>query len=260
MPDKDYEYRGLMASTWDLFRGDTSNWADRFFFKEIIEEYGEPVLDVGCGTGRLLIDYLAAGIEIEGVDNSPEMLALCRQKAEQAGLRAVLYEGEMEDLELPRRYRTILVPSSSFQLLVDLGAARRAINRLFAHLEPGGALVMPFMLIHKPGDPPHTTWEVSGEKHRPEDGALVRRWSRADYDLEQQLESTEDRYEVIRDGELVSFEHHRRSPATRWYTQEDARRLYQEAGFRDVLTFKEFTRQPAEPEHAIFTVLGVRPS
>jgi hypothetical protein len=40
MLEKDYEYRGLMASTWDLFRGDTSAWHDRFFFKDMIEQTG----------------------------------------------------------------------------------------------------------------------------------------------------------------------------------------------------------------------------
>jgi hypothetical protein len=150
------------------------------------------------------------------------------------------------------------VPSASFQLLTDLEAARRAMARFFAHLEPGGALAMPFLRVHKPGDPLHTPWQVTGEKVRPQDGALVRRWSRADYDLEQQLESTEDRYEVVRDGELVAFEHHRRSPATRWYTQPDAVRLFRQAGFADVQVYKEFTWQPVGEDEAIFTVVGVR--
>ena len=54
MPDPNYEYRGLIASNWDLLRGDTSEWDDRFFFLDVVRESGPPVLDVGCGTGRLL--------------------------------------------------------------------------------------------------------------------------------------------------------------------------------------------------------------
>jgi len=85
--ETDYEYNGLMALFWDLLRGDTSQWPDRFFFKEVILSSGQPALDVGCGTGRLLLDYLAEGIDIDGVDNSQEMLEICREKAGKLGLK-----------------------------------------------------------------------------------------------------------------------------------------------------------------------------
>ena len=63
MDPKSYEYTGMRASAWDLLRGDTSNWSDRFFYRDLIRHYGQPALDVGCGTGRLLLDYLAQGCE-----------------------------------------------------------------------------------------------------------------------------------------------------------------------------------------------------
>src|SRR4051794_32992248 len=84
--NQDYEYTGLVAETWVLLRGDTSGWPDRAFFQAIIRESGEPALDVGCATGRLVLDYLAEGLDADGLDVSPEMLALCRRTAAAGGL------------------------------------------------------------------------------------------------------------------------------------------------------------------------------
>lgn len=259
MDKQGYEYRGLLASTWDLLRGDTSQWPDRFFFRDIIRRYGGPVLDVGCGTGRLLLDYMMEGVDIDGVDNSPEMLALCREKAMALDLHPTLFQQSMEDLDLPRRYRVIQVPSSSFQLITEPGLARKAMERFSAHLESGGILIMPFMLLWREGDPEQTDWEQVAEVERPDDGAVVRKWSRARYDVSSQLEHTEDKYEIFLQGEVIASEYHSRSPATRWYTQRQAIELYQEANLRDIHLYREFSREPASPEDAIFSLVGIKP-
>jgi SAM-dependent methyltransferase len=232
----DYEYRGLVAQAWDLFRGDTSDWEDRHFYLEVIRTEGEPVLDVGCGTGRLLLDYLGLGIDVDGVDVSPEMLALCREKAEALGLAPTLYLQSMEELELPRRYRTILVPSSSFQLVLEPGAARRAMRRLADHLAPGGALLLPFMRVA--GD-----HEWTGERVR-EDGAVVRRRHVSRYDPETQLESTDETFELIVDGEVVAQERHVRAPATRDYTLDQVLALLDDAGLTAEHVLEGFTQEP----------------
>lgn len=259
MSGVNYEYRDLLAESWDLFRGDTSSWPDRFFYREFITEIGEPVLDVGCGTGRLLLDYMQAGVDIDGVDNSPQMLALCREKAQGLNLKPTLHQQSMEDLDLPRRYKVILVPSSSFQLLTEKKLARRAMSRFYKHLESGGALIMPFMFIWQEGAPLQTKWVPDGEVERPEDGALIRRWSRATYDISKQLEHTETRYEVSLDGEVISSEYHSRSPATCWYTQNQARELYHQAGFMDLEVYSEFSREPAQDDDTIFSMVGHKP-
>lgn len=257
----DYEYRGMLAEYWDLLRGDTSRWEDRFFFLEVIIRYGQPVLDVGCGTGRLLLDYAAQGIDLDGVDNSPEMLALLRQRADQLGLPVRVELGLMETLAQPRQYRTILVPSSSFQLVLDPAAAAQAMGRFYAHLLPGGVLAMPFMDLRTP--------EMTGETYtdpdwfvraavRPTDGATVRRSSRSTYDLVDQTESTHDRYEVILNGTVIASQEFTRSPATRWYTQAQARQLYLAAGFNQVQLLRGFTFEPAAPEDKLFTILGIK--
>ena len=88
MTTPSYEYHGLMATTWDLFRGDTSQWEDRFFYLDVVTKYGGPVLDVGCGTGRILLDFITQGVDIDGVDNSPDMLALVQGKSRENGREA----------------------------------------------------------------------------------------------------------------------------------------------------------------------------
>jgi cyclopropane fatty-acyl-phospholipid synthase-like methyltransferase len=59
---------------------------------------------VACGTGRLLIDYANEGIDIDGVDISPEMIERCRENIDRAGLKAKVYVQAMQTLDLPRRY------------------------------------------------------------------------------------------------------------------------------------------------------------
>jgi ubiquinone/menaquinone biosynthesis C-methylase UbiE len=252
----DYEYKGLMAQAWDLLRGDTSKWADRFLYLDLIARYGQPVLDVGCGTGRLLLDYMGQGVDIDGVDNSPEMLALCKEKATKLGLAPTLYEQYMEALDLPRKYRTILIPSSSLQLVIEPSAVAQAMQRLHAHLEPGGALVAPFMTLWREGDPLESESERSAT--RPEDGVVIRRVSRSRYDPATECEHTEDLYQVIAGGEVVAEELHRRSPATRSYTLVEARELFERAGFVDVRLYHEFSLEPVKWADTLFTVTGLR--
>src|SRR5688572_13666197 len=175
-----YEYYGMMAEFWDLFRGDTSTWEDRFFYLDLIKKYGQPVLDVGCGTGRILLDFMQQDVDIDGIDNSPDMLARLEEKAARLQLRPRVYQQEMHNLSLPRRYQVILVPSSSFQLLLDPTFPPQAMRCFFQHLVPGGVLVMPFMTLWVPGEPVEN--QFTTEVTRPEDGATIRKSSQTRFD------------------------------------------------------------------------------
>jgi len=257
MTTPNYEYYGMLAEFWDLFRGDTSNWDDRFFYLDVVRKYGQPVLDVGCGTGRILLDFMQQDIDIDGVDNSPEMLALLHQKAEKLNLQPTVYQQEMTELSLPRQYQTILVPSSSFQLLLEATLPPIAMSRFYEHLLPGGVLAMPFMTLWKQGDPLES--EFVREVVRPEDGATIRRWQYSRFHPETESEDTIDRYEIIRDGKVITSEEHQQSPGTRSYTQEQAVTLYQQAGFKDIQVFSEFTFEPVKRTDTVFSILGVKP-
>lgn len=253
----EYEYKGLMAEAWDVLRGDTSHWADRFFYLGMIEKYGQPVLDVGCGTGRLLLDYTQQGIDIDGVDNSPEMLAICQQKADGLHLTPKLYHQYMEELKLPRKYQTILIPSSSLQLIIEPSMVEQAMKRLYDHLLPNGVLVASIMTLWGSGDPLESEWERTAVRET--DGVTFRRVSHSRFDPLSECEHTEDFYQKIIDGKVVAEEWHRRSPGTRSYSQSQIKGLLQRTGFQNIGLFHEFTWDAAQPEDSLFTVMGQKP-
>jgi len=164
----------------------------------------------------------------------------------------------MEELALPRQYRTIIVSSSTFQLITQKESASKAMDRLFGHLLPGGSLVMSFMILGSGDQSDHAAneWQLLSEKVRSEDGTLFRRWFRARFDYRKQLEHTGDRYEMWLDDVMVKEEYHSSSPATRWYTQGQAKELYKSAGFGNIRAVKEFTSEPAAVDEPLFCVLG----
>jgi hypothetical protein len=99
-------------------------------------------------------------------------------------------------------------------------------------------------------------WKLLRERVRPEDGAIVRRWSRTRFDRRTGLEDTWDRFETVRDGAVIASEEHSRCPATRDYTQEQSADLYRAAGLVDVRLTGGFSQRPAASEDRLWCVVG----
>jgi ubiquinone/menaquinone biosynthesis C-methylase UbiE len=131
---------GLVAKWWAEFNDDFRPH-EVPYFRRHIERDGQPALDVACGTGRLLLAYLRAGLEVDGCDVSADMIELCREKAAREGLAANLFVQAMHELDPPRRYRTIFVCGA-----FGLGSTREqdfeALRRFHECLEPGGTLLL----------------------------------------------------------------------------------------------------------------------
>jgi SAM-dependent methyltransferase len=257
MPNGQLHYRGLVAEYWDLLRGDTSKWSSRPYFLTLIRDSGQPALDVACGTGRLLLDYLQEGIDIDGVDISQEMIDIARRNARALGLSPNLYVQPMQGLDLPRQYRTIIVPSSSFLHLTSPRDVTSALQRFHHHLAPGGLLAMSIRIMDT--SELEVDWELEAEATRPADGALIRRWFRCRYEPERRLQHTEDRYEVVEGGQVVQSATHKSSPFLTWYTLQESIDLLQNNGFVDVRAHSDFKFEPATDLDDSFIVLGTRP-
>ena len=89
---------GLVARWWAEFNDSGPEIA---YFRRFVVA-GQPALDVACGTGRLLLPYVREGLDVDGCDVSPDMLAHCRAAAERDGLAPSLYAQAIHELDLPR--------------------------------------------------------------------------------------------------------------------------------------------------------------
>ena len=122
------------------------NRPDVAFFVEMATQSGGPVLEVGCGTGRVLIPTARAGIEIVGIDLSPSMLDVCRQRLVQEPVevqaRVQLVEVDMRDFELARTFRLATLPFRPFQHLETVADQLACLANIHRHLAAGGRLIL----------------------------------------------------------------------------------------------------------------------
>ncbi len=255
MPGK--EYTGLEAELYDLFRGG-DELDEVALYTDVAAEQGGACLDLGCGTGRVLVPLAQAGVEVVGLDSSPAMVEACRARVAEEGLTAEVVGGDMVDFDLGRTFRSVFVPGASFQLLAEREAAAAALGRMAAHLEPGGLLAMSlftpwYEITHESLD---GVWRL--EKDEPlGDGRRALCHAAAELDRCEQLMDVTHRLEVVgADGETLNSEI--KSSRLRWYGKHEIELLLRSAGFDGVETLGDFGDEEAGDGHVAMAVFARR--
>lgn len=245
-------YRGLSAQLYDLFLGDSL--PDIAFYRHFLEQTGK-ALEIGCGTGRLLLPLMQEGFAIEGVDSSMPMLELCRRKAERLSLNPVLYHQAMQDLSLPDRYTTIFIPFCSF-MLIEHDKAVQALKRFYDHLVPGGQLLISLylpwqeLLGYQPG-----TWRLRRQRTTAE-GDLILCHEALLFKPWQQVQQGLFRYEIYKNGELA--QQYMEEITMRWYGKDEMSMMLKEAGFTVQAWYGDYTFEPAADHHETLVVHAIR--
>jgi SAM-dependent methyltransferase len=108
------------------------------FYLDLAARTGGPVLELGCGTGSVLIPIAERGIACKGIDLSSDMLALARAKFESQGFTASLHLGDMADFDLHERFGLVFVASNSLTHLHATGDIVDCFRAVRRHLVPGG--------------------------------------------------------------------------------------------------------------------------
>ena len=232
---------GLVARWWAEFNAPDPD--ELAFYQSFVERNGPPALDLACGTGRLLLPLLSAGLDVDGCDISPDMLALCRAEASRHGLAPQLYQQAMHELDLPRSYRTIYI-CDSFGIGGRRDQDAEALRRCYDQLVPGGTLVFSHYL---PNDDPRRwsywlpeqrqrlpeTWPEEGTRKRTASGDEIELRTRlVDLDPLEQRQTLEMRAELWREGRLVAQED--RLLQENLYFHNEILLMLANAGFADV--------------------------
>lgn len=245
-------HHGLLARWWAEFNRDGD---DIPYFQRLLEASGLPALDAGCGTGRLLLPFRRAGLDVDGADASPDMLAWCRTAADVEGLRVNLYAQPLHGLALPRRYRTVLV-CGAFGLGVSRADDLEGLRRIHQHLEPGGRLIMDHHLptgemartwttwVERPDLP--APWPKHGDRRTAGDSTELELLARqAEFDPLEQTTALEMRVRHLVGGQEVAAE--RGIIHINLYFKREIELMLEVAGFRDVSVTAFPDERPARP-------------
>jgi SAM-dependent methyltransferase len=173
------------------------------FFVSEAQRCGGPVLEVACGTGRVLIPTARAGVEVTGLDLSAGMLDVCRRNLErepgEVGQRVQLFQGDMREFDLGRQFHLVMVPFRGFQHLLTTSDQRAALHAIRRHVADEGLFILDLFNPSIPflGDERfHKTPIEEPETEMPDGRRFTRRLRVVGRDLFQQLHDVEISHRV----------------------------------------------------------------
>ena len=220
-----YDFPELFDLLFEPFDFDIPYWL------KVAQDARGPVLEAGCGTGRILLRLLERGVDAEGFDSSRPMIERFRLKARGRGWAGRAVAADMREFSLPRRYARVICAFNGFAHCETTGDQIRALRSFRQHLEPGGVLVLhmsypgPKYWLEPDGVP---TLEI--EARNPATGRMVQMWDTRTKDPVAQLQSSEvEIREIDEDGRMVaSF---RSATSQRWVYRFELELLFRVSGF-----------------------------
>ena len=213
------------------------------YWTEVAGSAGGPVLELACGSGRVLLALRRAGLDVEGLDASPAMIGRLRDKAAAAGLAVRAEVADMRSFDLGRRYARIFCAFNGFAHCETTADQIACLRAALAHLEPGGALV-----LHMSYPGPAYWLEPEGRpvfEHETvlPDGGKVQMWDNRRKDIVGQRQDSE-----LEIWELDAAERpkavHKFSMSQRWVYPFELELLLAAAGFARTEIFGGFDRRP----------------
>ncbi|MBN1591762.1 MAG: class I SAM-dependent methyltransferase [Candidatus Coatesbacteria bacterium] len=249
------EYRRLHAEWYEYVSGGHDQSKEIEFWMNCIEEAGGPVLEVGSGTGRILVPLLERGVDIVGLDTSDNMMARCRAMCETKGLKAELHKQSILDFDLSQKFGLVVFGSGGLGLFLEEEEIKKAFERVMAHLRPGGLFIFEYEPVRKAWDDERKWW---GDWVCGPDNIVIAWRNRNKYDPVTHIWTRLFVLDKFVDGVFVESEANERYG--RFFTEDEARRYALDAGFVDVRLTDWLTDAPPNESSKVVTVRCRKPN
>lgn len=236
-------YGKLCTEVYDISKPLGFSFGDVEFYLERLSTTKGKVLEVGCGSGRVLIPLFQAGIDIDGLDNSKAMLESCRRRCDELNLTIDLYHDEMDNFSIPRKYEAIIIPGGSFQLIEGRTQAISTLKHLYSCLTSGGRLVIDLFIPTDLNANQMTTKTFN----TPNNEVIVLEDKPIEINLLEQKTVSLLRYEKWKDGVSIQTEL-QRFPLS-WYGDYEFELMLEKLGFEEIIRSADYKFKKA-PERA----------
>jgi SAM-dependent methyltransferase len=195
-----WDYGTLASEIYELDKPIGYSFGDTEYYTRLLGAVRGKILEPAAGTGRILIPLLEAGLDVEGLDTSPEMLAICRQHCQDRGLAPVLHEADMTTFTKPGAYQAVIIPTGSITLLDGPQATLAALACFLQSLAPAGRLIIDI-------PPPQLVTEPEPVRHwRGGQDLWTLQTMHIEYDPAANQTTRFLRYDKWRDGTLLATE------------------------------------------------------
>lgn len=241
-------YDSFIADYYDESPIVRARTQDVAFYRRAVEEFGDPVLELGCGTGRITMALAEIGKRVTGLDLSERMLEQAARKRsalnKEERERVHLVQSDMSKFELGEKFRLVIIPFRPFQHLREVRDQMDCLERVRKHLKPGGRLILDVFQTdpERMHDPVHMR-ESSLVDYKTADGRQVRISERvAAFHRADQINDVEMIYSVQHpDGrkERLVF-----AWPLRYFFRYEVEHLLARCGFRVTAEYGDFDRTP----------------
>jgi SAM-dependent methyltransferase len=210
------------------------------------------VLELTSGTGRLSIPLIEAGVKLTCLDSSREMLSVLRQKLSTKSLEAPVYQMDMCNFDLPKRFDLIIIPFNSFSEITEPESQAMALQSTRRHLLDSGRFIC---TLHNPSV---RLKLVDGQSHERgkfllPDGRWLTLSSVERYDLARQLIEGEQCYE-INSADGKALETWNMDVRFCLHSRESFEKLAVKTGFRLMRLYGDYQRTAFDKESSPFMI------